>query len=236
MDRGRPGTVEMTKLGIALPEFHRRTVLETEAEAVIPDRFHRRDLSVGEPGGGIVAREAHLIATAKLQALAPKELDTALGRRDTAGFPFDHVAHLVLQMDGPGPGIDPRDLAPVVLFHAQGLVSAVEDHRVTRFVVLAPGHLRMGQPPRDELPDLSGRSGDCAFGDEPVPDRFVDPVAKRPSRRDNPGRLALFGGQGEPAFGSFVADSVRFRLRNAVSELGERGLHFAREAGPGPLP
>ena len=91
MDRGRPGTVEMTNLGIAFPEFHRRTVLETEAEAVLPDRFHCRDLPVGEPGGGIVAREAHLVPTSKLQALAPKELDTAPGRRDTAGFPFEDI-------------------------------------------------------------------------------------------------------------------------------------------------
>ena len=90
----------MLKLGIVAAEFHGRTVLETEAEAVLPDRLHRRDLPVGEPGGGIVACEAHLVATAKLQALAPIDLDTALCRRDTGGFPVNDVAEIVFQMDG----------------------------------------------------------------------------------------------------------------------------------------
>ena len=53
---------------------------------------------------------------------------------------------------------------------------------------------------------------------------------------DHPGRLALFGGQGEPAFGGFPANAVRFRLRYPVSELGERGLHFARKASPNRFP
>ena len=83
-------------MGISFAEFYRRTILETEVEAVLPDLFHRHDLPVGQPECGLVAREAHLVSTVKLQALVPKQLDLTLCRRDSGRFPFDDV----FQMDG----------------------------------------------------------------------------------------------------------------------------------------
>ena len=100
-------------------------------------------------------------------------------------------------MDGPGLGIDPRDLARIALVYAEGLVAAVEYHRVAGFVVGCPGHLCVGQPARDEFACLPRRPMHRAFGDQSLADRLVDGVAQRPGRGDHGPPVSRCSGESE---------------------------------------
>ena len=91
VDCRRPGMVDVTQLGILAAEFRLRSVLQTEADAVLVQGFHLGNLSVGEIGGWIVAREPNTVAAPKLHRFASEHLDPALGGCDPDGIPLDQV-------------------------------------------------------------------------------------------------------------------------------------------------
>ena len=107
----RERAVVLLELRVVLPERGQRTVLQTEANPVPAHGIDRRGLAVGEPGGGIVAREAHPVAPAKLHRLAPVDLDPALGGGDARRPPRRPVAlHVLKAQHAPAP-VDAGDPA-----------------------------------------------------------------------------------------------------------------------------
>ena len=222
----------MPELRVVLPERGQRTVLQTEANAVPADGFDRRGLAVGEPGGRIVAREAHPVAPAKLHRLASVDLDSALRGGDALRPPRRQVALGVLQAQHAPAPVDAGDPALVALLDPERLVGAGEDHRVADGVAGRAGHLRAGEIARHQLLALAGGAGDRAFGDQPVPDRGVDGVAQRPRRGDHPGRRALLVRQVEPAPRGLGSEIAILHLPDVVAELRERALHVAGQARP----
>ncbi len=180
VNRGRPGMVDVTQLGILAAESGGRAVLKTEANSVFVHGIHLGELSVREFGGRVVARKAHPVTGLKLQLFASEHLDSALGGSGPRRIPLDQVAQTVPEGERSRPGIDPGDLADVVLLHTQGLVAAVEDHPVADFIVVRAGHLGAGETARNELPNLMRRSVDRAFGKESS--RTVSLIASRSAR------------------------------------------------------
>ena len=116
--------------------------------------------------------------------------------------------------------------------HTQALVRAVKRHGVARRVIARHGHLGTGVTPGDQPLRVHARAADRTVAHEPFSDVPVDLLAQPVARRHEPGLLAFFLWQHQPAGGRRPRQVVRLRLRDAPAEFLERGLHFAGEARP----